>query len=70
MRLKEAVQSLLVDEPYVTKTAGMSTVFKDILHLSLFGGLCLRGCVRDFQADFTTGVKHYVAFLRNFYVVL
>ncbi len=29
----------------------------------------LRGCVRDFQADFTIGVKHYVAFLRNFYVV-
>ncbi len=23
----------------------------------------LRGCVRDFQADFTIGVKHYVAFL-------
>ena len=31
--------------------------------------LGLRGRVRDLQADFTIGVKHYVSFLRNFYVV-
>ncbi len=37
--------------------------------IEVITGDVLKGCVRDFQVDFTIGVKHYVAFLSNFYVV-